>query len=111
MRWYRESCRSAGCVLSKAAQRHTTSTLGPTAILKSSMMLGIMWQLFLSIDTARKQQIVSGQKAGKKFTGMSMMTDAETAAAADLSAEQRRTASMFLSGSQPAACIGQLSRR
>jgi len=57
---------------------------------------------------AGKQQTASGQRAGKKFTGMSMMTDAETAAAADLSAEQHRTASMFLSGSQPAACIDQL---
>ncbi len=71
-------------------------------------MLGFMWQLFLSIVTAGKQPMASGQKAGKKFIGTSMMTDAEIAAAADLLAEQRRTASMFLSGSQPAACIGQL---
>jgi hypothetical protein len=69
-------------------------------------MLGFMRQLFLSVHTAGKQQMAAGQKAGKKRTGV--MTDAETAAAADLSAEQRRTASMFLSGSQPAACIGQL---
>ena len=75
-------------------------------------MLGIMWRLFLSIHFAGKQQVASGQKAGKKFTGASLMTDAETAAAAaDLSAEQRRIASMFLSGSQPAACICQLYRR
>ncbi len=88
-------------VCSAKRHRDTPSTLGPTAILKSSVMLD---QHFLSVYTAGKQQTVSEQKAGK-------MTDAETAAAADLSAEQHRTASMFLSGSQPAACIGQLSRR
>ncbi len=110
MRWYRESLVCRVCVQQSSTETHHLN-IGTNSNLESSVMFDFMWQLFLLVYTAGKQQMVSGQKAGKKFTGMSMMTDAETAAAADLSAEQHRTASMFLSGSQPAACIGQLSRR